>query len=220
MGPLSLPRLLSGWRSRIAVAVVTAGGVTATLLFGTGLLAGAQSAPSGADLAQQYLAALAPAGSAISAAETKLKGLPVTATVAQVAAIVATLPKSLGPLEALTKAGGTGATLQRDVVGHYAEVTVCTSGSCGTNTYHSNWDITKEDRTTGHFSGTSTSSQGASGTFVGEVTGTRFTLSFSSVPPGYTSKDTAHIEQDGVISGTFTDSDGNAGDFTSTPDAS
>jgi hypothetical protein len=80
------------------------------------------------------------------------------------------------------------------VVGHYAELTVCTSGSSQGDTYHSNWDSTKEDRTTGHFSGTSTSSQGASGTFVGEVTSTRFTLSFSRVPPRYTCKDTAHIE--------------------------
>ena len=47
-----------------------------------------------------------------------------------------------------------------------------------------------------------------------------FTLSFSRVPPGYTGNDTAHIEQDGVISRIFTDSDGNAGNFTATPDAS
>jgi hypothetical protein len=65
----------------------------------------AQSTPSGADLAQQYLAALEPAGSAISSAEAKLDKLAVTASVAQVKAIVAPLGPALAKLEALTSGG-------------------------------------------------------------------------------------------------------------------
>ena len=76
------------------------------LLWGGDLLASAQSSTSGADLAQQYLSALGPAGTAISTAEAKLKALPITASVAQVKAVVAALPKALGPLEALIKAAG------------------------------------------------------------------------------------------------------------------
>jgi hypothetical protein len=85
------------------------------LLWGGDLLASAQSSTSGADLAQQYLAALGPAGTAISTAEAKLKALPITASVAQVQAAVAPLPKALGPLEALIKSSGpspTGTSLQ------------------------------------------------------------------------------------------------------------
>jgi hypothetical protein len=84
-------------------------------LWGGDLLASAQPSTSGADLAQQYLAALGPAGTAISTAEAKLKALPITASVAQVQAVVATLPKALGPLEALVKSGApspTGTSLQ------------------------------------------------------------------------------------------------------------
>ena len=56
---------------------------------------------AGRSLAQQYLAALGPAGTAISTSEAKLKALPITASVAQVQAVVAPLPKDIGPLEAL-----------------------------------------------------------------------------------------------------------------------
>ncbi len=80
------------------------------VLWGGDLLASAQPSTSGADLAQQYLAALGPAGTAISTAETKLKALPITASVAQVQAVVASLPKALGPLEALIKTSGPSPT--------------------------------------------------------------------------------------------------------------
>lgn len=71
----------------------------------------AQTSSSGAHLAQQYLAALTPAGAAISTAEAKLKKLSVTASEAQVKAIVAPLGPALGKLEALTTSatGPTGA---------------------------------------------------------------------------------------------------------------
>jgi hypothetical protein len=74
-------------------------------LWGGDVLASAQPSTSGADLAQHYLAALGPAGRAISTAETQLKALPITASVAQVKAVVASLPTALGPLEALVKSG-------------------------------------------------------------------------------------------------------------------
>ncbi len=79
-------------------------------LWGGDLLASAQPSTSGADLAQQYLAALGPAGTAISTAEARLKALPITASVAQVQAVVAPLPKALGPLEALVKSGAPSPT--------------------------------------------------------------------------------------------------------------
>jgi hypothetical protein len=84
-------------------------------LWGGDLLASAQPSASGADLAQQYLSALGPAGTAISTAEAKLKSLPITATVAQVKAVVAALPRALGPLETLTQGGApspTGTSLE------------------------------------------------------------------------------------------------------------
>jgi len=84
-------------------------------LWGGDLLASAESSTSGATLAQQYLAALGPAGTAISTAEAKLKALPITASLAQVKAVVAPLPKAVGPLEALIKSTGpspTGTSLQ------------------------------------------------------------------------------------------------------------
>ena len=77
-------------------------------LWGGELLASAQPSTSGADLAQQYLAALGPAGTAISTAEAKLKALPITVSVAQVQAVVAPLPNALGPLEALVKSSAPG----------------------------------------------------------------------------------------------------------------
>jgi hypothetical protein len=85
------------------------------LLWGGDLLASAQPSTSGATLAQQYLAALGPAGTAISTAEAKLKALPITATVGQVKTVVAPLPKALGPLEVLIKNSApspTGTSLQ------------------------------------------------------------------------------------------------------------
>jgi hypothetical protein len=107
----------SSWLRRTRVLWLV--GATALLipgfLWGGDLLASAQSSTSGADLAQQYLAALGPAGTAISTAEAKLKALPITASVAQVQAVVAPLPKALGPLEALIKTSGpspTGTSLQ------------------------------------------------------------------------------------------------------------
>jgi len=72
------------------------------LLWGGDLLAGAQPSTSGADLAQQYLSALGPAGTAISTAEAKLKALPITATVAPPSGnrpAVALRARSVGPLE-------------------------------------------------------------------------------------------------------------------------
>jgi hypothetical protein len=106
----------SGLRRGHALCLI---GATALLipgfLWGGDLLAGAQPSTSGAGLAQQYLSALGPAGTAISTAEAKLKALAITATVAQVKAVVAPLPKALGPLETLTQGGGsspTGPSLQ------------------------------------------------------------------------------------------------------------
>jgi hypothetical protein len=93
-----------------AIALVIPG-----LLWSGDLLASAQSSTSGATLAQQYLSALGPAGTAISTAEAKLKALPITASVAQVKAVVAPLPKALGPLEALIQSSGpspTGTSLE------------------------------------------------------------------------------------------------------------
>jgi hypothetical protein len=82
----------------VAVVVTSCVG---TLGAGGALSVNAQS-NSGASLAQEYLVALKPAGVAISAAEAKLERLPVTASVSQVHAIVASLPQALGKLEALT----------------------------------------------------------------------------------------------------------------------
>jgi hypothetical protein len=65
------------------------------------LAVSAQPAPSGPDLARQYLAALTPAAAAIDGAEAKLAKLPVTATVAQVKAIVAPLGAPVAKLQAL-----------------------------------------------------------------------------------------------------------------------
>ena len=59
----------------------------------------APSAPIGADVAQQYLAALKPAGVAISTAEAKLNELSVIASLAQVRAIVAPLSPALAKPE-------------------------------------------------------------------------------------------------------------------------
>jgi hypothetical protein len=69
----------------------------------------AQTALNGAELAQQYLAALKPAGAAISNAEASLEKLPVTASVAQVKAIVAPLDPALAKLEALSPTSPMGA---------------------------------------------------------------------------------------------------------------
>ncbi len=102
-------------RARALCLVGTIALLIPGLLWGGDLLASAQSSNSGADLAQQYLAALGPAGTAISTSEAKLKALPITASVAQVQAVVAPLPKALGPLEALIKSSGpspTGTSLQ------------------------------------------------------------------------------------------------------------
>jgi hypothetical protein len=107
----------SSWphRARALCLVGTMALLIPGLLWGGDLLASAQPSTSGADLAQQYLAALGPAGTAISTAEAKLKALPITASVAQVQAVVVSLPKALGPLEALIKSSGpspTGTSLQ------------------------------------------------------------------------------------------------------------
>ena len=107
----------SSWphRARALCLVGTMALVVPGLLWGGGLLASAQSATSGATFAQQYLSALGPAGTAISTVEAKLKALPVTASVAQVKAVVAPLPKALDPLEALIQSGApspTGTSLQ------------------------------------------------------------------------------------------------------------
>ena len=92
-------------RARALCLVGTMALLIPGFLWGGDLLASAQPSTSGADLAQQYLAALGPAGTAISTAETQLKALPITASVAQVKAVVASLPTALGPLEALVKSG-------------------------------------------------------------------------------------------------------------------
>jgi hypothetical protein len=55
-------------------------------------------------LAQEYLAALTPAGLAINTAEAKLEKLPVTASLAQVKAIVAPLGAPVTKLQALNAA--------------------------------------------------------------------------------------------------------------------
>jgi hypothetical protein len=107
----------SSWlrRARALCLVAATALLIPGFLWGGDLLASAQPSTSGADLAQQYLAALGPAGTAISTAEAKLKALPITASVAQVKAVVAPLPKALGPLEALVKSSApspTGASLQ------------------------------------------------------------------------------------------------------------
>jgi len=75
---------------------------SAVLVLSGALSTAAQATPSGPALAQQYLAALKPAGAAISTAEARLERLPVTATLAQVQAAVAPLPKALAQLETLS----------------------------------------------------------------------------------------------------------------------
>ncbi len=107
----------SSWphRARALCLVGTMALVVPGLLWSGGLLASAQSSASGANLAQQYLSALGPAGTAISNAEAKLKALPITASLAQVEAVVTPLPKALGPLEALIQSSApspTGTSLQ------------------------------------------------------------------------------------------------------------
>jgi len=81
-------------------SIALAAGLAAQAITGP-LFASAQASTSGPALAQQYLAALTPAGAAISNAEARLEKLPVTATVAQVNAAVAPPPKALAQLEAL-----------------------------------------------------------------------------------------------------------------------
>jgi hypothetical protein len=96
-------RLLSR-RSNVVIVGAGALAVVGTVLAALSISLSAQTAPSGADLAQQYLAAMGPASSAISIAEGKLEKLPVTASVAQVRAIVAPLGPALAKLEALNSA--------------------------------------------------------------------------------------------------------------------
>lgn len=89
-------RIVIGVAASLSIVAVTAGVLSTSL--------SAQNASSGADLAKQYLAALTPAGQAISTAEAKLKKLPATASIAQVRAIVAPLAPALVKLEALNGA--------------------------------------------------------------------------------------------------------------------
>lgn len=89
-------------RHKLAGAMVASVCVVGSAVVALSVSLSAQTAPSGADLASEYLAALKPAGTAISTAEAKLEKLPVTASVAQVRAIVAPLGPSLSKLEALT----------------------------------------------------------------------------------------------------------------------
>jgi hypothetical protein len=91
------------WRKKVLASVTALGSasIAAALLVSGLVSASAQSTTNGATLAQEYLAALKPAGAAINSAETQLARLPVTATLAQVKTIVGSLPKALAPLEAL-----------------------------------------------------------------------------------------------------------------------
>ena len=89
-------------KHKIVAAVAASLSAAAVAVVGLSVSLSAQTAPSGADLAQQYLAALKPAGAAISTAEAKLQKLPVTASVGQVKAIVAPLGPALTKIEALT----------------------------------------------------------------------------------------------------------------------
>lgn len=96
MRPYSRSKL----KKAVFAAAVVVTSCVAALGPGGALSVGAQP-NNGAGLAQEYLAALKPAGAAISNAEAKLERLPVTASVAQVKAIVAPLHKVLGPLGTL-----------------------------------------------------------------------------------------------------------------------
>lgn len=98
----------------VLVAMAAMAGLAVTGIRATFLSASAQSSPNGATLAQQYLAALKPAGAAINTAESRLAKLPVTASVSQVRAIVAPLPKALVPVESLTQGapGAPGSSLE------------------------------------------------------------------------------------------------------------
>jgi hypothetical protein len=91
---------------RIGVLCVTVAALTSGSLFivaGPGGASGATAtSPSAAQLATEYLTALGPANAAIVKAETKLRALPLTATLAQVQAVVAPLKGKLAALEALT----------------------------------------------------------------------------------------------------------------------
>ena len=92
---LSLAALLStaGSWAFVSFAAPTTNDAGATAVLQK---ANSQTAP--AELAREYLAALAPAGAQITKAEAALKALPPTATMAQVQAIVAPLRNPLVPL--------------------------------------------------------------------------------------------------------------------------
>ncbi len=112
------------------------------------------------------------------------------------------------------------ASLERELAKEYAEKTVCTSGPCDGQTFTSTYHIKEEDRKTGDFSGTITnSSDGYEGKFTGTVSGERVTIHTSKPDEsGYTATSTGRFDAKGVISGTFTDSLGNAGSFTMRPE--
>ncbi len=94
-------------RQKVATAVMGSLSAAGLIVLVLSASLSAQPTTSGADLAQEYLAALKPAGLAISTAEAKLQKLPVTASVSEVKAIVAPLGPALGKLEALNSTSST-----------------------------------------------------------------------------------------------------------------
>jgi hypothetical protein len=118
------------FRHQKAVALMLPVLATSAALNASASLPAAQMPVSGATLAQQYLADLKPAATGIAAAEAKLRALPVTASVAQVRAIVAPLAPELAKVESLSASQPAAATTGPglETLGH---PTVAFSGFCG-----------------------------------------------------------------------------------------
>src|SRR4051812_21629188 len=101
-----------------------------------------------------------------------------------------------------------------DILGVYSENDICTS--CGGHHFSYAWDITSEDAAAGSFSGTE--SGGGGGTLTGTITGSSVSM-ISVDPGGYTWWPTGTIASDCSMSGNWTDSNGNSGTWTATPES-
>jgi hypothetical protein len=89
-----------------AVALVSALALVAAAV-GSSEASGAASTPSPAAEAESYIAAIGPAKAELTKVDAELKALPITATRTQVNQIVAPLPASLKPLNAVIGSNGT-----------------------------------------------------------------------------------------------------------------
>ena len=103
---------------------------------------------------------------------------------------------------------------QRNVKGNYAVTTIITSGP-GLGTYNVAWNITSEKRKTGAFSGTVGGSEAIG--LTGTIKGTKVRV--ISAGNGYSARAKGHVATNGSMSGSVTDSQGDAGTWTATPTA-